>query len=172
MSKIKTRATGRPRTGAQSGPTRRIFLTGLVLAAAIALLIWALFDSRPPANATIMLWQSPTHACCTRWASYMRTKGYRVTVNYVDNLPGVKAELGIPDAVRSCHTAKIGNYFIEGHVPAPAVAKLVDRRPALRGIALPGMPAGPPGMGGTPGFYRVIGFTAGGRRSHFADVGI
>jgi hypothetical protein len=81
------------------------------------------------------------------------------------------AEFGIPDTVRSCHTAKTGNCFIQGHVPAAAIAKLLAERPALKGIALPGMPAGPPGMGGTPGIYRVVGFTAEGHTSHFADVG-
>lgn len=102
----------------------------------------------------------------------MRTKGYRVTVNYVEDMSGVKAELRIPDAVRSCHTAKIGDYFIEGHVPALAVAKLLDKRRALKGIALPGMPAGPPGMGGNPGVYHVVGFTPEGHTSYFTDVGI
>ena len=92
--------------------------------------------------------------------------------DYVDDMVSVKAQLGIPDAMRSCHTAKIGDYLIEGHVPAAAVAKLLDQRPALKGVALPGMPAGPPGMGGTPGVYHVVGFTAEGRTSRFADVGI
>ena len=78
----------------------------------------------------------------------------------------------IPAALYSCHTAKAGEYIVEGHVPAPAIAKLLDENPDLRGIAVPGMPAGPPGMGGSPGLYPVTGFTADGRTHRFADVGI
>ena len=173
MSKRRTRAIRPPTTGAKSGRTRRVFLTGAAVLAISAVPVWTLLDSRPPASAgSITVWQSPTHACCARWVSYMRAKGYQVTGNYVDYMFVVEAEFGIPDTVRSCHKAKIGNYFIEGHVFAAAIAKLLAERPALKGIALPGMPAGPPGMGSNPGIYRVVGFTTEGHTSHFADVGI
>jgi len=102
----------------------------------------------------------------------MRAKGYSVAVRYVDDMSPVKAKLDIPERLRSCHTAQIDDYLIEGHVPAPAVAKLIDKRPALKGIALPGMPVGPPGLGGNPGVYHVVGFTPEGRTSRFADVRI
>jgi hypothetical protein len=70
----------------------------------------------------------------------------------------------------SCHTAKIGNYIVEGHVPAAAVAKLLEQQPEIKGIALPGMPSGSPGMDGPPGVYRVIGFSADGSTRRFIDA--
>ncbi|MFO1097081.1 MAG: DUF411 domain-containing protein [Xanthobacteraceae bacterium] len=102
----------------------------------------------------------------------MRVKGYSVAVHYVDDMSAVKAKLDIPENVQSCHTAQIDGYLIEGHVPAPAVVTLLDERPALKGIALPGMPAGPPGMGGSRGVYHLVGFTPEGRTTHFANVRI
>lgn len=157
--------------GAKSRKIRVFVLTSAVVIAA-GTFLWAFPDRKPSPSMTITLWQSPTHDCCAKWARYIQLKGYHVVVSYVDDMIPIKAELGIPDIVRSCHTAKLGDYLIEGHVPAAALKKLLDERPLLNGIALPGMPAGPPGMGGAPGTYRVVGFTAGGRASRFADVGI
>jgi hypothetical protein len=84
----------------------------------------------------------------------------------------VKVRLGVPTTLYSCHTAQIGKYIVEGHVPVPAIAKLLEEKPDLKGIAVPGMPAGPPGMGGSPGRYRVMAFAADGHVRHFADVGL
>ena len=173
MSERETCAARQHTWSTKLGRTRCLFLTAAAVLAISALLVWAVLDLRPSASIrSITVWQSPTHACCTKWVSYMRAKGYRAEVNYVDEMVTVKTELGILDATRSCHTAKIGEYVIEGHVPAAAIARLLDERPMLKGIALPSMPAGPPGMGGTPGVYRVVGFTAEGHISRFADVGI
>ena len=97
-------------------------------------------------------------------------EGYRVIVNNVGDPVPIKISLGIPRALHSCHTAKIGNYIVEGPVPVAAVAKLLEQRPELKGIALPGMPEGSPGMPGISGVYRVFGFSADGSTRPFADV--
>jgi hypothetical protein len=102
----------------------------------------------------------------------MRGKGYPVSVNIVADPDTIKASFGIPEPLYSCHTAKVDGYLIEGHVPEKAVAKLLAERPALKGIALPGMPQGSPGMDGPPGIYRIVSFDTNGRIRGFAQVGV
>jgi hypothetical protein len=171
MCKSSVGASRRP--AARAGAKRNAYR---VIAATIVTTIgfgWLLPSSKIAASAgSLVVWHSPTHDCCIRWVSYMERKGYRVTVNHVSDMAAVKDGFGVPAALRSCHTATFGDYLVEGHVVAKAVAKLFDEHPDLQGIALPGMPAGPPGMGGTPGLYRILAFSADGRTSRFADLGI
>jgi hypothetical protein len=77
---------------------------------------------------------------------HLRASGFEVTVEMTDDLSPIAARLGIPDAVRSCHTGEIGGYFVEGHVPAADIERLLRERPRAAGIAVPGMPIGSPGM--------------------------
>ncbi|MCB1543967.1 MAG: DUF411 domain-containing protein [Methylobacteriaceae bacterium] len=130
---------------------------------------------RSPARAadgvSVDVWKSPYCGCCGGWIDYMRAKGYRVNVTAVEDMDPVKIRFGVPADLTSCHTAKIGDYLIEGHVPEPAIAKLLAERPALRGLALPGMPEGSPGMDGPPGVYAVVGFDGAGRTSIFLRTG-
>ena len=85
-------------------------------------------------------------SCCTAWVEKMRDAGFRVDVRDEDNLDPIKTRAGIPAGKGSCHTAEINGYFIEGHVPAADIRRLLASRPPARGLALPGMPAGSPGM--------------------------
>ena len=166
---VKYRAiAAKPATG---GVSRRTLVIGMTAAAGGGAVAWSLLGSSQPAHAeTITVWASPDCGCCTGWISYMRGEGYRVIVNNVGDPVPIKISLGIPRALHSCHTAKIGNYIIEGPVPVAAVAKLLEQRPELKGIALPGMPEGSPGMPGISGVYRVFGFSADGSTRPFADV--
>ncbi len=84
--------------------------------------------------------------CCGAWVDRMRQAGFRVEVHDVDNLDPVKTRLGIPAGKGSCHTAEIGGYFIEGHVPAEDIKRLLTEKPRAKGLVLPGMPLGSPGM--------------------------
>lgn len=153
--------------------SRRKLLLGSVVIGGGGLLAWNMLGMTQPAKAgTITVWKSPTCGCCGGWVSYMRGKGYPVNVNLVADPDAIKAKLGVPEALYSCHTAKIDDYLVEGHVPESAVAKLLVERPNLKGIALPGMPAGSPGMDGIPGVYRIVGFDANGRIYRFAEVGV
>lgn len=95
-----------------------------------------------------MLYNDPSCTCCDRYASYLASYGLDVTIKPVDGMEAMKSEHGVPVDVESCHTIDFGDYIVEGHVPIQALESLVSDRPAIDGIALPGMPAGSPGMGG------------------------
>jgi len=159
--------------GGKARLSRRALLLGSVVIGGGGLFAWSVLGSAQSAKAgTITVWKSPTCGCCGGWVDYMRGKGYQVSVNLVADPDPIKATLGVPEALYSCHTAKIDGYLIEGHVPEGAVAKLLAERPNLKGIALPGMPEGSPGMDGKPGIYRIVGFDANGRIHRFTEVGV
>jgi hypothetical protein len=172
-SKSESRWPTKATAALTSGISRRALLLGLTVVGGGAAFAWSMLGATPQAKAaTITVWKSPTCGCCGGWVAYMRGKGYQVTVNLVADPDAVKAHFGVPSALYSCHTAKIDDYLVEGHVPESAVAKLLAERPNLKGIALPGMPEGAPGMDGSPGTYRIVSFDANGRFRRFVDVGI
>lgn len=90
--------------------------------------------------------KSPTCGCCGSWVEHMREAGFSVEVRDEDDLAAIKEALGVPDRKSACHTAEVGGYFIEGHVPAEDVKRLLADKLDAKGLALPGMPAGSPGM--------------------------
>ncbi|KGJ03362.1 Uncharacterized conserved protein [Paracoccus halophilus] len=96
------------------------------------------------------LHKDPYCGCCTAWADLAAEAGYQVTTVETEDIAATKLEAGVPEAFWSCHTTRIGGYVIEGHVPLDAVARLLETRPDISGIAVPGMPAGSPGMGDDP----------------------
>ena len=99
---------------------------------------------RPP----IEMFRAATCDCCLAWADALRLAGWTVTVTDRDDLTALKDDLGVPPAIRSCHTSLVAGYIVEGHVPPAAIEDLLRLKPAIAGIALPGMPAGSPGMPG------------------------
>jgi len=103
----------------------------------------------PLSVSEVQQYNSPSCSCCEQYASYLRDNvSGSVTDTVPDDITTVKRERGVPEALESCHTTIVGDYVVEGHVPAPAIATLLDESPSIDGIALPGMPAGSPGMGG------------------------
>jgi hypothetical protein len=96
---------------------------------------------------TVLVHKSPSCSCCSGWVEHLRQSGFIVEVDDTDAMDPIKARLGVPTEKAACHTAEVGGYFIEGHVPAADVRRLLAERPAARGLALPGMPMGSPGMG-------------------------
>jgi len=94
----------------------------------------------------VKVYRSPSCGCCGGWVDHLRAAGYAVTVEMMDDVTPVATRLGVPERLRSCHTGEAGGCFIEGHVPAADVERLLRERPAARGIAVPGMPIGSPGM--------------------------
>ena len=88
----------------------------------------------------------PTCGCCSVWIDHLREAGFPVAAHDVEDMAAVKDAAGVPQAMASCHTAEVAGYFIEGHVPAGDIARLLRERPAARGLAVPGMPLGSPGM--------------------------
>jgi hypothetical protein len=106
---------------------------------------------------TMTVFKSPTCGCCTAWIEHVEKAGFKCTVRDFADLTEVKRTFGIPRALESCHTAQVGTYVVEGHVPADLIVKMLREKPVGRGLAVPGMPIGSPGMeGGTPERYQVL----------------
>lgn len=101
-----------------------------------------------PATVRVEVWKDPSCGCCGGWVRHMRGAGFEVVAHDVADLDAVKRANGVPEALWSCHTALVEGYVVEGHMPASAVRRLLAGRPDIRGIALPGMPLGSPGMNG------------------------
>jgi hypothetical protein len=98
----------------------------------------------------VEVYKSPYCSCCTEWEKHVRDHGFRVKSVNIDDVPGRRARLGMPERYGSCHTAKVGSYLIEGHVPAVDVQRLLREKPKAVGLAAPGMPGGSPGMESAP----------------------
>lgn len=114
----------------------------------------------------ITVWKDPYCGCCDGWISHMKASGFQVQSADLDGMEAFKDQKGVPADLRSCHTAEVDGYLIEGHVPALAVRALLDVRPsAIQGLAVAGMPLGSPGMEGPDGspadHYDVIAYGAG-----------
>jgi hypothetical protein len=102
--------------------------------------------SRPTKAAEVNVYKSPYCGCCGSWVDNLRMSGLNVVVHEMEVVTPIAKKAGVPDDARSCHTAIVAGYFVEGHVPAPDIRKLLRERPKVRGIAVPGMPIGSPGM--------------------------
>ena len=119
------------------------------------------------------VYKSPTCGCCSDWVTHLRDNGFSVTVKDEVNMKPIKKRAKIPQNLSACHTAAVGNYIVEGHVPAEQVKQMLREKPDLHGITVPGMPAGSPGMerGDYVEPYSVIGFTASGDTTVVAQYG-
>jgi hypothetical protein len=96
----------------------------------------------------VMLYKTPGCECCSGYADYLRSHGFTVTVKETEKLAAISGNAGIPPELQGCHTSFLGGYVVDGHVPIEAVQKLLAERPAIKGLALAGMPTGSPGMPG------------------------
>ena len=115
------------------------------------------------------LYKRPFCGCCDGHAEHLRANGYKVTIVQTENLSLIKKKHGVPQEFEGCHTIEIGGYVVEGHVPASIIGKLLKERPDIRGISLPGMPQGSPGMSGEKsGPFEIHQFTADGRSKIYA----
>ena len=117
------------------------------------------------------VYKDPNCGCCTEWVSHVRKAGFVVTVRDTADMSSVKASFGVPSALESCHTARVGTYAIEGHVPADLIQKLLREQPVARGLAVPGMPQGSPGMeqGAPKDAFDVLLFDKAGKTRVFAS---
>jgi hypothetical protein len=97
----------------------------------------------------VMMYKNPQCGCCEQYGKYLRRNGFHVTEKATHNMSLISRQNGVPEALAGCHTMLIGGYVVEGHVPVGAIRKLLAERPAIKGISLPGMPEGSPGMTGT-----------------------
>src|SRR5687767_1582419 len=135
--------------------------------------IVALAQQKPVSSRTpIVVYKTPTCGCCGMWVEHMRQNGFQPEVHDVSaaQVRALSKAAGLSEEGSSCHTAKVGNYIVEGHVPAADVQRMLKEKPAIAGIAAPGMPVGSPGMemGGRKDAYDVISFTKAGKTAVFA----
>jgi hypothetical protein len=142
--------------------SRRPLLAGLMLLAAAPRAI--------AATPTLEVWKMRGCSCCAGWAKHFEAAGFMTKIQEVDDVGAVRAELGVPADLGGCHTSKVEGYIVEGHVPVAAVQRLLDERPTILGLAVPGMPLGSPGMEveGEPAEpFEVFAFSADGSRYVF-----
>jgi len=117
----------------------------------------------------VKVYKTPTCGCCSKWVDHLRDEGFRVESVDLDDLTEIKRQQGVPRELASCHTAVVDGYAVEGHVPADVIRKLLSERPEVRGIAVPGMPMGSPGMEGPyKDDYEVFTFDENGPRDVYA----
>lgn len=140
-------------------------ILGLLLAGAAAL---------APAFAAgeeVTMYKDPNCGCCGKWAEHMRASGFKVKEVASTRMGEIKREAGVPQALGSCHTARVGGYVVEGHVPAADVRRMLADKPKIAGISAPGMPQGSPGMEGPfpADRYQVVSFDRDGNSAVFAS---
>ncbi|RIL07208.1 MAG: hypothetical protein DCC71_03675 [Proteobacteria bacterium] len=131
----------------------------------LALMANAISSTVASASDTVLVYKTPRCGCCVDWVTHLRANGFSVTVEEVQDLSPIKARFGVPADLESCHTATVDGYVVEGHVPASDIQRLLAEEPAARGIAVPRMPVGSPGMerGDEREPYQVIQFGDQGR---------
>ena len=145
-------------------PAIRIRFIASALAAAFILATPALADAPK-----VTVYKSPTCGCCSKWIEHLEENGFAVAATDVHDLRPIKQINGVPPAMASCHTALVGGYFVEGHVPAEDIRRLLSERPEIAGLAVPKMPEGSPGMEGpNPVPYAVWAIRSDGSREVYA----
>ncbi len=141
-------------------------------AAVVGLAVVGVLATRGPApgqSPRIVVYKRPECGCCGHWIEHVKDAGFRVSVRNRNDLLDIKDRYGIAPTLTSCHTAVVEGYAVEGHVPADVIQRLLRERPAVTGIAVPGMPAGAPGMEGlVRESYSVVTFDRSGRTRIYA----
>lgn len=133
-------------------------------------LLWLLISLPALAAPAGTMFKDPNCGCCGKWAEHMAASKLSLSSQPTANMAAVKDRLGVPAALRSCHTAQVAGYVFEGHVPADLVKKVLAEKPAIAGLAVAGMPQGSPGMEtGVKQPYQVVAFTRDGRQWTYAQ---
>lgn len=142
---VMTACAQQPEATQNTAPAKTVTMSGAAPVVDDA----AAVPAQPSPNASLpkmVVHKSASCGCCGLWVDHMRAAGFAVEVRNEDNLNPIKERVGVPLGKGSCHTAEVGGYFIEGHVPAEDVKRLLMDKPAAKGLVLPGMPLGSPGM--------------------------
>lgn len=142
-----------------------VVVVGLAIAAVVT-------STQAPTAISVV--RDPGCGCCLNWVAHLERAGFKATVTESADMDTLKDGKGVPKAARSCHTATVGGYVIEGHVPAADIRRLLKERPSVAGLAVPGMPVGSPGMESSSGRvqpYDVLTFDKAGRTAVFASHG-
>lgn len=153
---------------------RRVFVSrmaGLVALGATSRRLWAELPALAAGPTFITIYKSSTCGCCTKWVDHVRAGGFSPVVQDEEQMDKLKDKLGVPSGVRSCHTAQVDGYLIEGHVPSSDIRRLLAERPKVAGLAVPEMPPLTPGMapdGVEPQDFDVLTFQRDGSTRTFA----
>ena len=145
-----------------------------ITAAAVLMFAGSVGMTAQGRQTTVEVYKSPTCGCCSKWVDHLRSHGFVVRTTETEAVDQLKTKHGVPRQVRSCHTALVDGYVVEGHVPAADVQRLLKERPSIAGIGVPGMPIGSPGMevaGVKPQVFDVIAFAKDGSTRVFASHG-
>jgi hypothetical protein len=144
-------------------------IVGGVTLAIAGLAATALLRNPVPAGPVVTVYKSASCGCCTKWIEHVRAAGFTVVAHDTEDHTGVMGNFGVPFRLGSCHTASVGSYVIEGHVPADVIRRLLEEHPAIAGLAVPGMVTGSPGMEG-PGaeHYDVVAWDRQGKTRVYA----
>jgi hypothetical protein len=144
-----------------------------ISAGAIALLVSVfIIPAKVVAAEEIQVFKSRYCGCCSGWVKHLEQNGFTVSVEESEDMDRIKSRLGVPENMESCHTAVVGGYLVEGHVPADDIHKLLKNKPKVKGISAPGMPMGSPGMevpGEKPDRYDVVTFDENGKTGVFSN---
>ncbi len=143
-------------------------LTSLLVVAAVAATTLAAMPAPTAATIPITVYRSESCGCCKKWEAHLRQNGFTVTSVVQEDLSEIKAESGVTPELRSCHTALVAGYVIEGHVPAADIQRLLKEKPKVVGLSAPGMPAAGPGMDMGKDPYDVLSFDAKGKTAVWA----
>jgi hypothetical protein len=126
-------------------------------------------DSAFNSAMTLTVHKTPTCGCCAKWVDHMRAHGFKVVTRDYATMDSVNRALGVPTELQTCHTATVGTYIVEGHVPAEDVTRLLREKPMVAGLVVPGMPSGSPGMEGPrKDVYEVLTFDKSGNTKVFS----
>lgn len=119
----------------------------------------------------VVVYKTPTCGCCSKWVAHLRAAGFKVRTIDLEDLGAIRRDWKVPPKLASCHTAKVGRYVVEGHVPAADIRRLLETQPRVDGLSVPGMPIGSPGMeqGNVVEPYDVLSFNAAGETRVFAS---
>src|SRR3954469_21006930 len=148
-----------------------IQVSGFVAAGALSRRLAAEIVGSGAKPTKITVYKSASCGCCAEWVEHVRKNGFEATVHDEEDMDAIKAQLGVPSGVRSCHTALADKYLIEGHVPAADIKRLLAAHPAVAGLAVPGMPSHTPGMasaGDKIKGFEVVSFQLNGTTKTFA----
>lgn len=150
--------------------SRRTFIGSAAGGVALVALGGAVWQRRSlgAERGALTAYRSPTCECCGKWIAHMRTSGFKVNIRDMPDATEAKRNLGVPAELYSCHTSEVDAYVFEGHVPADLVARVLRERPAIRGLAVPGMPQSAPGMDIGHERYEVLSFTREGNVAVYA----
>ena len=145
-------------------------IVGLTAAVGLGVLASGPMLAADDAN-SIHVYKSPTCGCCSDWIDHLEDNGFDVTATDTNDMGKIKADAGLIAGLGSCHTAFVGDYVIEGHVPADDIRRLLAEAPKATGLSVPGMPAGSPGMemGDRKDHFKVILFNDKGQTRVFAE---